>query len=130
MKIEAELQRPAFPTWRLGTRESYEALERISVKCGVPRHSIHSVEPLFERDTSVRHALGENLPNNMSVDVSQSKISATVTIGQPFMIDAQQMQNRRLQIVNVDRSLHDSVTKIIRATVNMPSLDSTTCEPH
>ena len=32
-------------------------VERIQVKCGAPRIEIRSVNPLFQRDTSVRHSL-------------------------------------------------------------------------
>jgi hypothetical protein len=37
-------------------------LERIEVNCGVPRTEFHSNRPLFQRDTSVRHALTGRSP--------------------------------------------------------------------
>ena len=52
-----EMARPPSPG-RVTKTGFKRVLERINVKCGVPRTEIRSKKPVFQRDTSVRHALG------------------------------------------------------------------------
>ena len=48
-----------------------------------------------------------------TVDVGQTKIPSLEAIGQPGMINAEEMQNRRVQVVHVDRVLDDSIAQLI-----------------
>jgi hypothetical protein len=59
----------------------------------------------------------------------QPLIQSLEGIGQPFVINAQLMQNRGIYIVNVDRSLKDIVTKIVRLPEHRTSADSTATKP-
>ncbi len=49
--------------------------------------------------------LKENLVNHPAVHVRQAKLSSLMAIGELGMIESQTMQNRRLQIVHMHRSL-------------------------
>jgi len=46
--------------------------------------------------------LGKNVPHNFPVHIGQAEVAAAVSIRQPFMIDSHEMQNRRVQIVDVN----------------------------
>ena len=48
-------------------------------------------------------ALGEDVVDDVSVDVGQAEVSALVSVGHSFVVDSQLIQNRRVQIVDVDR---------------------------
>ena len=45
--------------------------------------------------------LAEDLLNDPAVDVGQSVVAAEVGVGQPFVVDAQQVQNRGVQVVQM-----------------------------
>lgn len=49
----------------------------------------------------------------MSLDVRQPEISACIAISQAFMIKSHQIQNRSVQVMNVDLILSGVVTVII-----------------
>ncbi len=46
------------------------------------------------------------------------------------MIDPKAIQDRGIQVVNVDRLLNDVIAKIIRTPVNKSGLDATSGKPH
>ena len=48
------------------------------------------------------------------MDISQSEVTSLVSVSQPFVVDAQQMQNRRLEIVNVDPVLGNVDAVVVR----------------
>src|SRR5262245_6194043 len=48
---------------------------------------------------------GQNRLDHVAVDVGQTVIAATVTVGQFLVVQAQQMQNRGVQVMNVDAIL-------------------------
>jgi hypothetical protein len=58
---------------------------------------------------SLQLNLCEYFWNDISVDVSQAVIATLMAVGQLFVIDAQQMQNSGVEIVNVHRILDDVV---------------------
>ena len=48
--------------------------------------------------------LCQNILHDVAVNVSETETAAPVKIGQLLVIDSQQLQDRGLQIVNVDRA--------------------------
>ena len=56
---------------------------------------------------------GQDLLHDMAMDVSQSKLPALETIGQPLVIKSQLMQHRRLQIVHMHPILHGIESQLI-----------------
>jgi hypothetical protein len=57
--------------------------------------------------------LNQNLLDDLSVDIGEPEVPALKLIGQARVINAQAMQDRRLQIVNMDRILYDVVAMVI-----------------
>ncbi len=51
--------------------------------------------------------LGEDIADDAAMDVCQLKLAALVLVGQPFVVDAQQMRDDGLQGADVDRVLGD-----------------------
>ena len=42
----------------------------------------------------------------MAVDISQTELAALETVGQAFVVDAEEMEDGGLEIVDVDRVFH------------------------
>lgn len=57
--------------------------------------------------------LGVDLPDHMPFYVGQPEITACVAIGQAFMIQAHEIQNRRVKVMDMDFVLGGVVTVII-----------------
>src|SRR5205807_10384212 len=73
--------------------------------------------------------LRQKLAHQLAVHVSQPEIAAGVTEDQVFVIQAEQVENRRLQIVHVDLVLHDMEAKLIGSAVSEAALDATAGHP-
>ena len=57
--------------------------------------------------------LRKNLVSHLAVDVCEAKIPARVTIGQLQVVQAQQMQHRRVQVMHMDPILPSEVAVIV-----------------
>ena len=68
---------------------------------------IHSIE-LFHSPTHI--GLGNDIFHDIAVNVRQAKISPGIAIRQLRMVEAQQVQNRRMPIVNVALSIDGNRT--------------------
>lgn len=51
--------------------------------------------------------------NDLAGHVGEPEVTALEAIGEPGMVDAEQVQNRRLEIVRMDRVLRDVVTEVV-----------------
>ena len=58
----------------------------------------------------------------LPVHVGQAEVAALVAVGQPLVIEAEQVQDRRLQVVDVDRVLDDVEAEVVgRAVRSCPA---------
>src|SRR5207248_1373849 len=86
-----------------------------------------------------------NIFDHMPIDIGEAKAAALVEIVQPFMIDAEEMEDGGLEIVDVDRTrseggliradsvairIGDVVAVIIRASIGHAWFDTAACEPN
>ena len=113
---------------------AHDALSHIKTHAPCPaRHFIFFVilAPIFDARITYFHSSRLNHPtfllrpsgelpgyakislHNMPINIRQPKIAPGVTIRQPLMIDAKNMQNRGVQIMNVDRVLGDVHPQLI-----------------
>ena len=56
-------------------------------------------------------------PSPRSLDIGQAEIAAGVAVGQPFVVEAQQVQHRRVQVVDVDLVLGGVVAVVVGGAV-------------
>jgi len=49
----------------------------------------------------------------VSRNVSQAKVATAVSVGQSGMIHTKQMQDRGMEVVHVNRIVHDSTTEFV-----------------
>ena len=64
------------------------------------------------------------------MNISQAKIATLESVGQARVVDAHLMQQCGVQVMNVNRVVHDVVTKIVRLPVNHSRSNSTPGQPH
>ena len=68
--------------------------------------------------------------NNMTMHIRQTEVAAGVAECEAFVVEAQQMQNRGMQVVHVN-SLFDRIpAEFISGTVYIAALDATASQPH
>jgi hypothetical protein len=63
------------------------------------------------------------------VDVGQSEVASTVTVSQSFVIDSEQVEQSRMQIMHMDFVLSGVKPKIIGCTITESGLDSRAAHP-
>ena len=71
---------------------------------------------------------GQNLLNNFASHIRQTEISAIVEIGQPGVIQSEQMKNRRVKIVDTRAIFNRFVTDFIRFAVTRSTTNA--CARH
>ena len=67
---------------------------------------------------------------HFAVNVGEAKIAPLEPIGQPGMVQTEQVENRRVQIVNVDFVFDGVKSQFICFAVNEARLDTAAGEPH
>ena len=68
--------------------------------------------------------------NDVAMDIGQPEIAARVTVSQLLMIHAQQMQNRGMEIVQMDLVLGCEIAVIVRLAVSHATLKAATRHEH
>ena len=79
---------------------------------------------------AIASVTGENILHNVSVDVGQSKIATLVTVAKLFVINAHQVHDRCVKVVDVDFVANDVVAERIGFAVNDAWLDAGARHPH
>ena len=69
------------------------------------------------RSLSIELGSGQHRLDNLACDIRQPKIAAIVAIGQSFVIDAEQVQDGRVQVVDADSIDHGLEADFIRLTM-------------
>src|SRR6187401_3420070 len=72
----------------------------------------------------------QNLGRDVSVDVSKPEIAAAVEISQLCVFHSQEMQNGRMQIMDVHSIFHRVIAKLVSGAIGDASLDPAAGHPH
>src|SRR5262249_35299780 len=72
---------------------------------------------------------GDDRRYDVAVNVSQAEIAAGVTVGQLLVIEPQQVQDRRVQIVHVNFVLDRAEAEIVGRPVGGPALHPAASQP-
>ena len=65
----------------------------------------------------------------MSVYVRQSKLTTLESIRQLLVVDAEQVKNRGMEIMDVNPVLSDVVTEVVSDSITHPGLNAAPCHP-
>src|SRR5437867_3839378 len=71
----------------------------------------------------------QNAAHDASADVGQPKVASGVTKNQLRVVEPEQMQDRGVEVVDVNLVCNDLDPKIIRATIDDPAFDAATRHP-
>ena len=82
------------------------------------------------RNRKAESRLRHQLLHHISSDVGQPKIPALKRICQPLVIETEQMENRRVKIIDVNRILGDVPTDFIGLPNGLTTLDSAPGRPN
>ena len=77
---------------------------------------VKDLSPLF--GLQLRHNLVRDIPE----DVRQPEVTAGVAIGQAFVVKAEQVENRGVEIMDVHRLLDGLESKFVRGAVDVAAL--------
>src|SRR4051794_14283811 len=72
--------------------------------------------------TSTASALRDNLVRDHSVDIGQTEVAARIEVRELLVIEAEQVQHGRVQIVNVHTVLHCVVADLIGVAIGETAL--------
>ena len=74
---------------------------------------------------------GEDVPNHMAVNIRKPAVNSVVANGQLLMVDTQEMQNRRMDVINLRRvgAVKRLVAPLVARPVAHPPLDPPAAEP-
>ena len=67
---------------------------------------------------------------HFAIYVGEARIPAGVAVGQPGVIKAEQVQNRGVQVVDVDLLLDRPKAEFIGGAMHVPALDAAARQPH
>ena len=68
--------------------------------------------------------------DEFSVDIGQTVVSTLGSVRESFVIEAQAMEQRGLDVVYMHRLVDDVVSEFIGSSVGDSRFDTATCEPH
>lgn len=71
----------------------------------------------------------EHFPDDMPLDISESIIAARVAVGQLFVIEAHEVQDCGVEVVNVDGLVLGAETDVVGGSVNDTRLHAGTGQP-
>ena len=72
----------------------------------------------------------KDLTNDMAVNVGQTIVAAGMAISESLVVEAHQVQDRRVQVVNVDLVLDGVPAESSVAPCTMPAADAAAGHPH
>ena len=71
--------------------------------------------------------LGEDVANNFSVNIGQAEVAPGITVGEAFVVKAEQVKNRRLQVMKVHPVFRGVIAVVVCISVGDARFDSSTC---
>src|SRR5262249_22124930 len=73
---------------------------------------------------------GDQFLDDMAVNVGEAEVAASIAIRQLLVIETEQVENRRVQVVDVDLVPHRSEAELVGGAVDVAALHPAACQPH
>ena len=124
-----DLQSPTCQLFQGRTADAADS-QHDDVERGIAMQSSRDIPFRKAIETSQLFGSGEDLSDDLAADVCQAEIAARVAEGQALVIQAQEVQDRGLQIVDVDRVFDDVKTQIVGGAIERARLDAAAGHPH
>src|SRR5262249_53123550 len=75
-------------------------------------------------------ALSQEILDDVAVNVGQAEVAALVAEGEPCVVDAQALQDRGVEMMDVDGGLDDVVAEVVGGAVALATVDAAAGQPH
>ncbi len=89
-----------------------------------------SSSSIRRRDARTTSDSGDQFPDDMPVDVSKAKVSAGMAEGELFVVEPEQRQNGRVQVVNVDFVFDGLEAEFVRGAMDVSAARAAAGQPH
>src|SRR5437667_10897681 len=87
------------------------------------------VRSSVSEDILQKPGVGEDGFDNFTADIGQTKIAALRAISQLFVIDTQEAEHGRVQIMDMDRVINSIVTQFVGTAISHAAFDARTSHP-
>src|SRR4030095_1117303 len=77
-----------------------------------------------------RTLLRQNLPHDVPGDVGQAEVAPGIAIGEPLVIEAEQMQDRGMKVVDVNPVLDGPEAEVVGRAVGQAPFHAAAGPPH
>ena len=74
--------------------------------------------------------LCEPVPDHLPTHIGKAEIAALETVGQLFMLQSETMEHGGVEVVDVDRFVLDTPSKLVTPSVNLPTLEAAPGHKH
>ena len=81
-----------------------------------------------EASCQKRHARRRS--HNLPVHVGQPEVSSLESVGQFLVVEAEQVQQRGVQVVDVDRIFHRPKAELVGLAIDLPRFEAAAGKPH
>ena len=78
---------------------------------------------------TTRGVSGQNTLNDLTVNVSQAEMTALELEGELLMVQSQAVKHSGVEVMDVDRILHNIVAEVVGLSVDDPGLNSASGHP-
>ena len=85
--------------------------------------------PAAARSLGCSKRLEQDRFNDVSGDVRESIVAATMAVGKLLMVQAHQVQDRSVQVVDMNFVLHGAKSEVIGCPVSCSTSHTSTCHP-
>ena len=85
--------------------------------------------PAFDPGTASR-MLRQDVVDDVAVDIGQPEVAAAVAISQTLVVESDQVQNRGVQVMDVDLVLGDVKAELVGGTISCSRLHPSSGQPH
>ena len=92
-------------------------------------NGFNEIEMSDAAEQTQRLRLRQDLADNFTFHISKTEIPALEAVGKFLVIEAQQVKDRRLQVVDVDRIFGDAEAEIVGGAEGEAALDAPAREP-
>ncbi len=74
-------------------------------------------------EAEIRGCSGDQLRDDLAGDVGQAEVAPLEAVGEPRVVDAEQVEDRGVEVVDVDRVLDDVPAEVVGLADDLAPLD-------
>jgi hypothetical protein len=72
----------------------------------------------------------QQVPHNLPVNIGEAEVAAGVAIGEPLVVEAEQVEDRGVEVVDMDLVFHGREAGLVGRAMNVAAADAAAGQPH